>query len=217
MRAPKVRTEVRREQIALAAIGLVARRGWHGFSVDALAREVGVVPSAIYRHYRSKGAVLDALLGLISRRLKENVAAVRREAPDPAGRLLLLLERHMRMVRENPGIPRVIFSEEVMAGEGVRRARLYRLIQCYLSQVADMIRAGQVARQLRRDAGAGTLAVMFLGLIQPAAILHLASRGRFDAAGFQRKAWRLYEQMITVGAGVRRAPRGSDAARRKQR
>lgn len=214
MRAPKVRTEVRREQIALAALGLVARRGWHGFSVDALARDVGVVPSAIYRHYPSKGAVLDALLGLISRRLKENVAAVRCEASDAAKQLRLLLDRHMGMITENPGIPRVIFSEEVVAGEGVRRARLYRLIQGYLSQVADMIREGQTAGQLRLDAGADTLAVMFLGLIQPAAILLLASRGRFDAAGFQEKAWRLYEQMITVGAGGRRAPRGANTIRR---
>jgi AcrR family transcriptional regulator len=202
MRAKKVRTEVRREQIVAAALALVGRRGWGAFSVEALAGEVGVVPSAIYRHYRSKGAVLNGLLGLIGRRLEENVGAVCAGVADPVERLRLVLERHVRMVCENRGIPRAVFSEEVIAGDGARRARLRGVLQGYLARIGGIIREGQAMGRVRRELRPDTLAVMFLGLVQPAAVLNLVSGGRFDAMRFQREAWDVFETAIVAGGRV---------------
>lgn len=207
MRAKKVSTEVRRGQIAEAALVLVGRGGWRAFSLEALADEVGVVPSAIYRHYAGKGAVLDAVLRLISRRLAENVLSARREAVGSVERLRVLLERHMRMVCESRGIPRVIFSEEVIGGDRARRARLHALLRAYLGRVSEILREGQATGRVRRDIRPGTLAVMFLGLVQPATMLHLTSDGRFDAMGFQREAWVAFEGMLVTkdrAAGRRR-------------
>ena len=53
-------TGTRRIQIARAAITLIAERGIEGLSMGAIARQIGVVPSAIYRHFRNKDEVLDA-------------------------------------------------------------------------------------------------------------------------------------------------------------
>jgi len=50
MRALKTKTEIRQEQIAQAALRLIAKHRYHQLSVASLAKEVGVVPSAIYRH-----------------------------------------------------------------------------------------------------------------------------------------------------------------------
>ena len=61
MRQPKVGTQIRREQIAEAALGLVAAEGVRRLSIAAVARRVGLVPSGIYRHYKSKDQVLDAV------------------------------------------------------------------------------------------------------------------------------------------------------------
>ncbi len=46
-RAEKINTEIRQEQIARAALVLIARRGLNHLNIAALAREVGVVPWAI--------------------------------------------------------------------------------------------------------------------------------------------------------------------------
>lgn len=59
MKNEKMKTEVRREQIAAAALQLIARRGMHGLSIAGIARQVGLVPSAIYRHFDGKDHVLD--------------------------------------------------------------------------------------------------------------------------------------------------------------
>ena len=50
MRASKTKTEIRQDQIATAALELMAQHGPKSLNLAALARKVGVVPSAIYRH-----------------------------------------------------------------------------------------------------------------------------------------------------------------------
>ena len=197
MRAPKTKTEIRRNQIAATALGLVARHGLRASNVAALAKRVGVVPSAIYRHYSSKEAVLDAVLKVIAHRLFANVQAVRQEFTDRLEGLKQLLQRHIEMVLSNQGIPRVIFSEEIFSGQPARRRRVYQMIQEYLEKVAEMIREGQHQGHISPDLPAETVAMMFLGVVQSASILRLMSDGQFDATKYRESAWRIFSGMLS--------------------
>jgi AcrR family transcriptional regulator len=196
MRAPKTKTKIRQEQIAQAALVLISRRGLRRLNVANLARQVGVVPSALYRHYHSKEDVLDAVLDLISRRLLANVQAVRQESADPLECLHRLLSRHVQLICDNVAIPRVIFSEEIFSGHPRRRRRVYQIIQGYLEKVQELIREGQLQGRIRPDLAPAIGSVMFLGLVQPAAILGLMSNGAFDVAGHAKEAWLLFSGML---------------------
>ena len=46
-----------------AAVALIARHGVQGFSLREAATAVGVSPSAAYRHYADKAALLGAVAG----------------------------------------------------------------------------------------------------------------------------------------------------------
>ena len=61
----KLNTEVRQEQIIQAAMNLIASRGLKGLSMAALANRIGLVPSAIYRHFKSKNDIVDMILDFI--------------------------------------------------------------------------------------------------------------------------------------------------------
>jgi AcrR family transcriptional regulator len=198
-RAQNIKTEIRQEQIARAALVLIARHGLNHLSIGALAREVGVVPSAVYRHYRGKDEVLESVLDLISRSLLGNVAAVCQATPDALERLHFLLMRHVQLVRHHAGIPRVLFSEEIFAGNSARRHRAYKTLQGYLDEIAGIVGKGQQQGQIRADISPDTAAVMFLGLIQPAIILWLMSKGAFDVARHGERAWCLYCAMLQRG------------------
>jgi AcrR family transcriptional regulator len=199
MRAPKTKTRIRQEQIAQAALALISRHGLRRLNVAGLARQVGVVPSALYRHYPSKEDVLEAVLDLISRRLLANVQAVRQESADPLDCLHRLLSRHVQLICDNVAIPRVIFSEEIFSGHPRRRQRVYQIIQGYLKKVQELIREGQFQGCIRPDLAPDTGSVMFLGLVQPAAILRLMSNGAFDVTTHAEEAWRLFSGMLRAG------------------
>lgn len=220
MRAVKTKTEIRQEQIAAAALEVMARHGTKALNVVRLAGKVGVVPSAIYRHYSGKDAILDAVLDLISQRLHENVQAVRKETPDALDRLHRLLIRHVQLIRKNIAIPRVVFSEDIFSGHAPRRERVHQLIEGYLGHVAELIAEGQQAGNLRTDVSADTLSVMYLGMIHPAVILWLASDGAFDVSRHAAQAWPLFAQMLQPEpnhrAGTSRfGGRGSSARRER--
>jgi AcrR family transcriptional regulator len=196
MRAAKTKTEIRQEQIATEALDLMARHGPNSLNLATLARTVGIVPSAIYRHYPDKDAVLDAVLELISERLRRNVAAVRQGTPDALERLHRLLTRHVQLICSNISIPRVFFSEEIFNGHCKRRQRVHAVIRDFLSEVVQIIREGQQQGTIRPDVPADTASLMFLGIIHPAMILWLTSDGDFDIAEHAESAWGLFRGML---------------------
>lgn len=192
----KLRTHVRRSQIAEATLAVVGARGLRGLSVAAVARRVGLAPSAIYRHYRSKEDVLDAVVDLIRERLLGNVAAVRAETADPVEALERLLARHIQLIRDNQALPRIVFSEDFYTGHPERRQRVLAAMTGYLDGVAAIIGDGQRRHLIRADIHPRPLAILFLGLIQPAGVLWSLSDGTFDITRQAREAWPVFEQAI---------------------
>ena len=59
----------RRDQILTAAAELFARHGFHGVGIDDIGAAVGISGPALYRHFRSKDAMLGEMLTSISERL----------------------------------------------------------------------------------------------------------------------------------------------------
>ena len=196
MCAQKLDTEVRREQIIQAVLGLVATQGLKNLTIAGVARRVGLVPSAVYRHFKSKDALLEAVLDYLQDGLLGNIAAVRAETMDPCDRLYRLLMRHVSLIRENAAVPRIVFSEDVYGGHAERKQRVHSIMRAYLSEVADIVREGQARGQVSQDLDPDTVAVMFLGLIQPAAILWHVSDGGFDVTKHAERSWSVFRASI---------------------
>ncbi len=196
MRAEKTDTNIRQEQIAEAALKLIATGGMKELSVAAIARHVGVVPSALYRHFKNKAAVIDAVLDLIEAKLMSNVKVVENQTKDPIGRLYRLLMRHVKLIRENEGIPRIVFSEDVYSGHQGRKQRIYAIINGYLKSVENIVFEGQNSGVIRKDADPENIALIFFGLVQPSAILWHISNGNFDITREARKNWKILEKAI---------------------
>ena len=193
MSAEKLNTEIRQEQIVQAAMNIIATQGLKGLSMASLARRVGLVPSAIYRHFKGKDEVVDATLDFIQNGLHDIVRASMNETSDTRECLRRLLMRHVSFIRENHAIPRIVFSDEVYAGVPKRKAKIYGIIQGYLDRVSEIVRQGQEEDRIRSDIPPETVALMFLGLIQPAALLWHISDGGFDVTKQTEKAWKVFK------------------------
>ena len=211
MRARKVKTEIRQDQIARAALSIVVSQGLEKLNVAAVAEKVGIVPSGIYRHFKGKEAVLDAVLDFISSRMHTNLTAVRNDIKDPLERLHALLQRHIQMIQQNRAIPQIIFSDEIFGGQPQKKEKLYGIIKGLLAGVGDVIQEGQERGHIRADMKPPTLALMFLGLIQPAAIIWHLSCGAFDIREHAEKAWKVYRDAIVV---THVSPKGKTPAER---
>jgi len=194
-------TAVRQDQIAEAALDIVRTEGTQGLNVAAVAKRVGLVPSAVYRHFSNKSAIVVAVLALIQKRLNANYQDVIQRDLEPVAKLSLLFHRHVELISNNIAIPRIIFSEEIVAGAPQRRQQLNGIIQDVIRHVASIVTEGQTQGTIRKDIPAENIAVSFLGMIQPAAIIWNLSEGEFDLIQHSQHAWTLFLDAMGRGPG----------------
>ena len=195
----RLETEIRQDQIAEAALDIVRHAGIQALNIAAIAQKVDIVPSAVYRHYKNKSEVISAVLQLIEKRLGAHFQEVVNRDLGAIEKLQLLLDRHITLISGNNAIPRIIFSEEVIGSTPERRQQLYSIIQDVIGKVAEIIRNGQAEGSIRNDLDAEGMAVAFLGMIQPAAIIWSLSAGEFDIIKHSQKAWKLFSDSIQIG------------------
>ena len=196
MALEKLDTEIRQEQIVEAALSLIAAHGVRRLSMAALARRVGLVPSALYRHFRTKQEILNAAMQLVQHRGLENLREVCASTPRALDRLKLLLMRIIRMIRELQAMPRIVFSEGMSADHPERKHQAYEVIKGFLAAIEAIMREGQERGELRTDIDAKSLAVMFWGMLPAAVILWHLSDGEFDVTRHVERSWELFSEGI---------------------
>lgn len=161
--------------ILAAALACFAELGYDATRVRHIAERAGVSEGALYRHYRSKEALAQALfehhLGRYSALLTEIAAA-----PEPVqSRLERMIYASLSYYRQNPaGVNFVLLRQPSFLGE-LPAGFVYPL-----EVIEGLIRSGQVAG-LIRDGAANLLAAIFLGcLLRPIIVAQLAVGGALD-------------------------------------
>lgn len=94
----------RREQILAAAAELFARHGFHGVGIDEIGAAVGVSGPALYRHFRSKDAMLGEMLTSISDVLLAGGLERQERTVDPAKLLGELIAFQVDFALDNPAL-----------------------------------------------------------------------------------------------------------------
>lgn len=198
--------DARRREIADAALRIIADRGLPGFTSLALAREVGVTDAALFRHFPTKEAIVLAAIERVEEVLFEGFPP---GGEDPLARLGAFFRRRVEVIRDNPGIARLVGSEELARAappEGVARVLAMRQrSQAFVRAcLAAADRDGALARGVRPDEAA----VLVLG-----ALLALAHAGHARAPGagdLPERVWLALDRLLRAPPGGRR---GSQRAR----
>ena len=126
----------RRETIERAATEVFAAHGYHGASIDEIARRSGVTPPVVYDHFASKLALYTRLL----ERTRGELLAMWRETlagDEPAeGRIARALDAWARYVEEHRFAARMYFQ----AGSGEPEVReTHRAVQAQARQALAAI------------------------------------------------------------------------------
>jgi AcrR family transcriptional regulator len=94
----------RREQILSAAAELFAHHGFHGVGIDDIGAAVGISGPALYRHFRSKDAILGEMLNSISRYLLDGGTRWAARPGDADNRLAGLVAFHVGFALNHPSL-----------------------------------------------------------------------------------------------------------------
>ncbi|MGE4297590.1 MAG: TetR/AcrR family transcriptional regulator [Desulfovibrionaceae bacterium] len=188
----------RREQIVWAALRLAAD-GVANVTLKGVAEAVGVVPSALYRHFRNKESLMDAVMDHVVSRLVHRGREAEREEADALRAIEGVARFHMRLIVAEPGLLRLVFSEE--GGTAARSGKILRAMARYRAVVAGLVRRGQAAGQIRADVDAEDLVYMYIGTVVPPALLYHLSGGAYALEDRFERNWRLFEDMARPRGG----------------
>jgi AcrR family transcriptional regulator len=146
----------RREQILAAAADLFAHRGFHGVGIDDIGAAVGISGPALYRHFRSKDAMLGEMLSSISQFLLDGGTARAGAADDPEHTLTALVEFHVDFALRHPSL--IVVQERNLANltDADRkqvRALQRRYVEVWVTAIRDAM-PGAGERQARSAAHA---------------------------------------------------------------
>ncbi len=138
------------------------------------------------------------MLGLLRKKLLGNVAIVRDEGTDPLDQLKRLLALHVRLIFEYQALPRLIFSGDIYDGYPARKKEIYKIVRTYPGKVAVIILEDQRRGRINPNLEPDILSVVFLGLIQPTAILWHLSDGELDVGKQVERAWPFFYEAVEV-------------------
>ncbi len=165
--------EERRVDIADAALRLIATQGIASLTVAALAKELGLTGGALYRHFPSSNAILDA----VAERAVELLDA---SLPDPSLPPMAWLEQFVdsrtRAVSGHKGLASLIISDQLAkALPETAFDHLRGAVRRTFVQVERALLSAQTQGQIRQDLSARELTPVVMGIVQMIAIARAGS------------------------------------------
>jgi AcrR family transcriptional regulator len=157
-------TAERREEIAGAALRLIGTRGIAALTVASLAAELGLTGGALYRHFPSTDAILDAVAARAEALLDATLLA---DDLAPLEWLERFAEARTRTVGTHAGLARLMLSEQVaFALSPASVARLQGVVERSREAIVRALAAGQREKVVRDDVPAPALAPIVMGTMQ---------------------------------------------------
>lgn len=188
-------TEVRREQIIKAAVDIIGRDGFGGFTTARLAKEVGISEANLYRHFKNKDAVITAVIDNIEETLLNNLKKVEGEGGSGLEKMERVFKLHLEYIQQNSGIPRIVFSSECLFVKGLQK-KLLGFVNEYTRGLAGLIEEGMKDGSIKETVSPEAMAAMFIGIMQFNALRWLLGGFKWSLTEKGEKFWQNYRKHI---------------------
>ncbi len=136
------RKEAKRQRILDAAVMEIARHGYYGTTVSAIARRAGVADGTIYLYFKNKEAILVSVFDRAMRRFNEEARqAVERTDADAVEKLRRIVELHLGLLGEDRDLA-VIFQVEFRHTVHILELLSRGGMRNYLALIARVVEQG---------------------------------------------------------------------------
>lgn len=177
----------RRAATVEAVVDLAAEQNPSDITTTAIAQHMGLTQGALFRHFPSKDAILQAVMTWVAERLLLRLDKAAGQAASPTAALQAVFMAHIGFVSERPGVPRLIFGELQRPGQTVAKQMVQTLIQQYGERLRRLLEAGKAQGELDAALDVPAAAVLFIGTVQGLVMQSLlagdVARMRQDAPG----------------------------------
>lgn len=189
-RKPK---ETRRNEVALAALKIIAEYGLREFTAARLAQEVGIKDASIFRHFNDMSEVMRAALDKLEESLKPPAST----GGHPLEQLEAFILSRFRLVSMQPGIQSILFSDQishVLGDEGSRRITALR--NRGRKFIVDQLREASEQGIIRGDLDIEVLVTVVTGLVVGFLLAVKDEAFSLSIESMEVRIWQTFRSMI---------------------
>jgi AcrR family transcriptional regulator len=156
----------RRAATVESVVRLAADQNPSEITTSAIASGMGVTHGALFKHFPSKDAILQAVMEWVADSLMTRVEKAVKPGAPPLVALEAMFMAHVGFVLEHPGVPRIMFGELQHAGDTGPKRIAQALLKRYGERVHGLIAEGRASGALDAQLDAEAATVLFIGTIQ---------------------------------------------------
>lgn len=183
----KLPADERRTATVEAVVSLAAEQNPSDITTAAIAKRMGLTQGALFRHFPTKDAILQAVMSWVAERLLAGVDRAAQRETSPTAALEAVFMTHVEFVSEHPGVPRMLFGELQRPGETLPKRIVQTMIRHYGERLRLLLEAGKAHGELTPELDVDAATVLFVGSIQGLVMQALlagdVARIRRDAPG----------------------------------
>lgn len=193
--------EERRDLTIRTVLDLCGRTEPSRVTMAGIAGAMGVTQGALFRHFRGRDDIWQAVVEWVGRRLMRRLDRAIGEAGDPPGALRAMFISHIELVTEHPGVPGVILGELQRPDPTPARRVLNGVLASYRARLVDVLDEGRARGDFSPDLDIDAAAVQFIGAIQGLVIQSLIANDVGRAREQAPAVLKLYMRGLGAEAG----------------
>lgn len=178
-RSSRLPRDRREADILEAARAVFTLHGYEAASISEIAQRAGIVEGSIYRYFKNKRDLLTKVIeqwyGTMISEDEASLATIH----GAWNRLRHVIWHHLKSIREEPGLSRLVFSE-FRPNPSYRQTTIFALNRRYTARVTDIIRAGMQSGEFRSDVSPALVRDMIFGCIEHHTWAFLRGEGEYD-------------------------------------
>lgn len=203
-------TEQRRAQIAEALLAVMAKRGYEGASIVAIAKQARLAPGLVHYHFGSKLEILIAAVGVLVDRHLANLDAALAAVDAPAAQVAAFVDVHLGLGAHAD--PAALACWVLISGEALRERQIQhayeRALAAISARLVVIIERGVADRSFARVEPAASAAAL-VAVVQGYFVVAATARAVVPSGTAATCALRMVE-------GLLRPVRPLAAARRRR-
>lgn len=191
----------RKVEIMIAARDLLAIHGFTGTTMAAIAAKVGVVESALYRHFSSKNHLFRETVSYFYEPILNDIEHAADTMDDPVATVRYVIRRHVRTYIEIPELNRlvVVQARQSSAEEEMGVVELNRR---YSSVLTKTVAAGVADGSLRGDLDPRLVRDMIFGAVEHVWLRHEAHGEQMDVESVSKDIYTMLEPALLPPSDV---------------
>lgn len=159
-------SDERRAVTVEAVVQLAAEQNPSEITTTAIAKHMGVTQGALFKHFPTKDAILQAVMEWVAERLLARVDKAAQAATSPLAAIEAMFMAHVDFVVEHPGVPRMLFGELQRAESTAPKRMVQTIIHRYGERLHRLIEEGKAKGELSATLDTEAAATLFIGTIQ---------------------------------------------------